>query len=234
MRTGWRVLCPDLLAYGRSSAAKEPEGYAAGSVASDMVALLDALGIQSVHLAAHDYGALVGWMLAAVAPDRLRSFAAFSVGHPVALLDFTFEAMQRQWYLLLGIQNDAPELYRAAGGKLFRELIRSHPDREQITENLLAPGRLEAIQGWDRANFSLELAIATLKGEIPLPPPIEVPTLGVWATEDDYLWESQMEGSGSYIAAEWRYRRLEGAGHWFLLERPDETNALLLDWLGSR
>ena len=34
-----------------------------------------------------------------------------------------------------------------------------------------------------------------------------------------------------FVEAPWRYERIEGAGHWLQLERPEEVNALLLDFL---
>ena len=40
-----------------------------------------------------------------------------------------------------------------------------------------------------------------------------------------------MSESAPYIAGEWRYERIEGAGHWMQLEQPERVNALLLDFL---
>ena len=45
------------------------------------------------------------------------------------------------------------------------------------------------------------------------------------------LTDAQMTGSASFVSAPWRYERIEGAGHWMQLERPDEINALLVDFL---
>ena len=47
------------------------------------------------------------------------------------------------------------------------------------------------------------------------------------------LTEEQMTGSARYVGGPWRYERIDGAGHWMQLERPDELNALLLDFLGG-
>jgi pimeloyl-ACP methyl ester carboxylesterase len=40
-----------------------------------------------------------------------------------------------------------------------------------------------------------------------------------------------MTGSAEFIAAPWRYERLDGPGHWLQWEAPDEVNGLLLDFL---
>ncbi len=64
-------------------------------------------------------------------------------------------------------------------------------------------------------------------------PAVEVPTLGMWSSDAAFLWEEQVADSGAHVNAEWRYERVEGAGHWFMLERPEETNRHLLDWLAA-
>jgi pimeloyl-ACP methyl ester carboxylesterase len=40
-----------------------------------------------------------------------------------------------------------------------------------------------------------------------------------------------MKGSGDHVTGEWRYERVDDAGHWVALDRPDEVNRLLLDFL---
>lgn len=69
------------------------------------------------------------------------------------------------------------------------------------------------------------------RGPSPEPPPVRVPTLGVWSTNDHYLARERMEKSGAYVTAPWRYEVIEGASHWIPLDTPDRLNALLLDWL---
>ena len=40
-----------------------------------------------------------------------------------------------------------------------------------------------------------------------------------------------MTGSGAFVDGDWRYERIEGAGHWMQLDAPERVNALLLDFL---
>jgi pimeloyl-ACP methyl ester carboxylesterase len=40
-----------------------------------------------------------------------------------------------------------------------------------------------------------------------------------------------MQNSGKYISAEWQYEKIADTGHWFMLEQPEQTNKLLLNWL---
>jgi pimeloyl-ACP methyl ester carboxylesterase len=57
--------------------------------------------------------------------------------------------------------------------------------------------------------------------------------MGVWSDGDAALTERQMEGSGDYVEAPWRYERIDGAGHWLQLEATEQVNRLLLDFLAD-
>jgi pimeloyl-ACP methyl ester carboxylesterase len=65
----FRCIVPDLRGLGRTEAPRD--GYAKQQLADDVLALLDALGLDRVRLAGHDWGAFVAQLLAAGAPQRV-------------------------------------------------------------------------------------------------------------------------------------------------------------------
>ncbi|MEA5568673.1 alpha/beta hydrolase [Anabaena sp. UHCC 0399] len=87
------------------------------------------------------------------------------------------------------------------------------------------------MQRLEKANPVPNYLLAVLGGELPEPVQIQVPTFGIWSSQDEVLWESQMQNSGRYISAEWQYEKIADTGHWFMLEQPEQTNKLLLNWL---
>jgi len=64
-----RVIVPDLPCAGRS--ALDP-AVSLASLARDLLALLDALGVESAHVAGHSMGSIVCQHLVALAPARVR------------------------------------------------------------------------------------------------------------------------------------------------------------------
>ena len=76
----FRVLCPDLRGLGWTSA--PASGYDKEELATDLLALLDALGLQRVALVGHDWGGWVGFLAALRAPERFSGFLAASIAHP--------------------------------------------------------------------------------------------------------------------------------------------------------
>jgi pimeloyl-ACP methyl ester carboxylesterase len=77
---GLRIISPDLPGFGWSGPA--PHKWAKEDVASDVLALLDALGLDRVLLVGHDWGAYVGYLMVLRAPERFDGYLALDMGYP--------------------------------------------------------------------------------------------------------------------------------------------------------
>ena len=80
----FRVVWVDHRGMGDSDQPRDVEAYAMPTLVGDVVAVLDALGVERAHFAAYSWGARLGFGVAEHAPERLR---ALVVGgqHPYAL-----------------------------------------------------------------------------------------------------------------------------------------------------
>jgi pimeloyl-ACP methyl ester carboxylesterase len=77
---GLRIIAPDLPGYGWSGPA--PHKWAKDDVASDVLALLDVLGLDHVLLVAHDWGAYAGYRMVLRAPERFDGYLSMNMAHP--------------------------------------------------------------------------------------------------------------------------------------------------------
>jgi pimeloyl-ACP methyl ester carboxylesterase len=70
---------------------------------ADVVALLDTLGLDAVHLLTHDYGALVGYQLCLRHPERVRQHLSLSIPPPYFGFDprMVLAIVRRAWFNLL-------------------------------------------------------------------------------------------------------------------------------------
>lgn len=225
---GFRVVAPDLRGFGETDMAAKVTDYEISRGAMpDVRAILDHLALAEVDLVGHDFGSFVAWRLAAEHPERFRSLAALSVGHPRAYLDAGLEQKLRGLYILY---HQLPGLceatYRFNDWALVRRNLPQSPDTDAAIALLARPGRLTAGLNWYRANLNLATLFAG--GAITAATRITLPTLGVWSSEEPYLVEGQMTGSSAYVDGEWRYARIEDAGHWITYDAPDELSALLI------
>ena len=225
---GMRAIAPDMRGFGESDRPASVEDYAFAHGVADMLAVLDALGIERAHIVGHDFGAVLAWVLAANFPDRVDRVVVMSVGHPATGRLRTMADRESAWYqLLFQFPDTAETLLQRDDWKLFREWLRDDGDVEHYLTDLARPGALTAGLNWYRANLAPSLE---LQPRPPLPA-IAAPTLGVWSSGDHYLLEHRMIRSGEYVAGPWRYERIEDASHWLQLDAPERINALLLEWL---
>lgn len=81
--TDVRLVAPDLRGRGRSNALAGPFGL--HSHVDDMIAVLDAQGIERVSVIAHSMGAFVAVLLAATHPERVSRLILVDGGVPLAL-----------------------------------------------------------------------------------------------------------------------------------------------------
>ncbi len=229
LEAGFRVIAPDLRGFGRSVAPEGVEAYGLPIVLNDVVALLDALGVERANVVGHDWGAAAAWGLAALRPDRVERLVALSVGHP-ATFPGTMEQRALSWYMLLFAWPEAEDILSRENWRFFREWIGAAEDLERYIEDLSRPGRLTAALNWYRASVSAESFAAGVGSSLPT---VQCPTLGVWSTDDLALGEQQMTDSAQSVNGPWRYERIEGVGHWIPLDASGRLNELLLDFLGS-
>lgn len=224
--TGYRVIVPDLRGLGRSERPADVAGYAVQNAVADLTGILDALGIDDAHVVGHDWGALVAWFAAMLAPDRLRKLVGISIPHP--LVPRSTRQSEMLWYtLFFQFAEVAEATIQYDDWAWLKQQFPDCPDLDQAVADLSRPGALSASLNWYRANGA-----PRMPGPPPVLPPVKAPTLGIWSTGERYVEGGRMEKSAAYIDAEWRYEQLPEAGHWIPLDAPERLNQLLLEWLG--
>ena len=222
---GFRAIAPDMRGFGRSSRPPEVADYALANAVGDVVGILDSFGIETAHVVGHDWGAGVAWLTATFFPERVSKLVVLSVGHPRA--PRTLRQDEMAWYqLFFQFEGVAEATLQYKDWAWLRRFSRGDGDQERVLEDLSRPGALTAGLNWYRANLA-----PRMPGTAPELPPVTVPTLGIWSTNDYYLDGERMEKSSDFVNAPWRYEEIEGASHWIPLDAPDRLNELLLDWL---
>ncbi|MFI5844388.1 alpha/beta fold hydrolase [Catenuloplanes sp. NPDC051500] len=218
----WDLVVPHLHAAGMRSYALDQRGYSPGArpsgaaaytmteLVADAVAVLDALGLDSAHVAGHDWGAAVAWALAGEHPGRVRSLTAVSVPHPRAFgwaLRNDRDQRRRSAYFLLFRTRFVAEAVLRAGG-LRRMLIRRRAGL--YVSRMREPGALTAALNWYRAPASLRTG------------DIQVPTTLVWSDADPALGRAGVERTSRYVTADYRFTELTGVDHWIPERAPGE------------
>nr|WP_314543836.1 alpha/beta hydrolase [uncultured Massilia sp.] len=223
---GYRVLAPDLRGYGRTDAPGGVFDYTLDKCRGDVLGLLDALNIDKVFVVGHDWGSLIGWQIATLAPQRVHRLVALSVGHPAAIARSGLLQHLRMTYVLgFMLPGIAEHTLRAGDWFMMRQFTDEPGQADHWKRELSAPGRLTAALNYYRANFTMTLPQSYAR--------IKAPVMGIWSDRDPAMGEKQMRDSAHYVEGEFRFERIRGADHWLQLTAHDKVNALLLEFLGE-
>ncbi len=147
----YRVIAPDLRGFGDSEG--PGTGYDKKTLARDMTALVDALGIDRYHVVGHDFGGQVAYRLAADNPDRVATLTAIETLLPG--IDVAPSGSDAgSWIFPFHMTADIPEMLTAGRERdyvaaLWRIFL--HPqneatseDREEVERAFAKPGALAA------------------------------------------------------------------------------------------
>jgi pimeloyl-ACP methyl ester carboxylesterase len=230
----FNLLAPDLRGFNRTDKPAEVRDYRAGMVASDVVALMDALGIPSAYVAGHDWGGAIAWTLALSHPRRVRALGICNAPHPYLFARaLSGDAGQQKasaymlWLRKPGsesalLADDCALLERfflGASGPLEKVPAWWTPDRRALyREAWMQPGAMLAGTHYYRA-------APWVPGQVfaPLDPAafrLSTPTLVVWGEKDEALLPVLLEGLEQFVD-ELAIERLPTASHWLLHEEPE-------------
>jgi pimeloyl-ACP methyl ester carboxylesterase len=241
---GFRAAAVDLRGYGASD--KPPRGYDLVTLAGDAAGLVRALGEANAIVVGHDWGGLLAWTMSVYHPKVVQRLVPVAAPHPLRLRQAVRSSPRRQAWAtrhIFGFQVPmVPErrLLRddaALVGRMLHEWSGPGWPDEQ-TEQLVR----QAFQIPGVAHSALEYH-RWLVRSLPRPDgiryaqrmrsPINVPTLQLHGSLDRCTLPASGQGSGRYVAAPYRWKLIEGAGHFPHQERPRSFDAELLGWLAD-
>ncbi|WP_165980690.1 alpha/beta fold hydrolase [Macrococcus carouselicus] len=218
---GYRVIAPDLRGYGNTDMTVS---YKIEDSARDMFDLLAYLDITNAHVIGHDWGAFLGWYLAAQYPTLVDSYVALSVGHPNGYLrGGGARQMMKGSYIGLFVTPGISEKLISAGDfRILGEMAENERLRQNWYMDLARPGRLTSGLNWYRHNIS-----AILGSKLDS---VMVPVMGIIGKQDPALTTAQMKASERYVYSSFDYHEID-AGHWMPETHPEVITKLILDFL---
>jgi pimeloyl-ACP methyl ester carboxylesterase len=229
-QVGLRTIALDQRGYSPGARPEDTAAYRIAECVADPLAILDALRVDAAHVLGHDWGALVGWHLASRHPDRVRTFTAVSVPHPLALaaaVGADPDQRERSSYIrLFRAPGRAEQVLLADGGCRLRRMLEGvPPDRiESYLRPLREPGALTAALQWYRAMSPADLAGLG---------PVAVPTTLVWSDHDEAIGRTAAEGCAAYVTGEFAFLEVAGVTHWVPEEAPEAVSEAALDRIGE-
>lgn len=215
---GFRTYAPDQRGYSAGARPSDVDGYPMVDCVADAVALLDALGVARADVVGHDWGSVVGWHLAADHAERVRTFTAVSVPHPVAVglarhTDGGDQKQRSEYMTFFALAGKAEQVLLADDAQRLWRLFDPLPTEvaRRYVEPLLEPGALTGALNWYRRLERAELG------------PAQVPVTFVWGNQDRAIGRTAALACADFVAPgqDYRFVELAGLSHWVPDQVPD-------------
>ena len=238
---GFRAVAADLRGYGGSD--KPPRGYDLVTAASDVAGLVRALGEANAIVVGHDWGGLVAWTVGAYFPKVVRRLGVVSVAHPLRMRGAMFtEAVSRH-----------------RNGHMLAFQLPIMPERQLVRDNAELVGRM--LTDWSAPGWPDDRTAQVYRQAIQIPSvahsaleyyrwffrstlrpdgmrythrmrvPIQAPTLQVHGALDTCVLPGVARGAGRHVEGPYRWRMIDGAGHFPHEEQASRFDAELRGWL---
>lgn len=224
---GHRVICPDLVGFGRSDKPTEREWYTYDRHCAMAATLLEDLDLRDATFVVHDWGGPIGLRLAVEDPERVARIVIMDSGV------FTGDRPM----------NDEWQRFRAFVDRI--EDLPMSPMLQGGTETELSP---EVLAGYEKPfpNAASKAGARAFPGLIPQTPDAPGadagrrvlaalredgrPKLLLWGQGDFVLPPAVGDELAAALGAE-RPTPIHGAGHFLQEDKGPEIGSLIADWL---
>jgi len=254
---GFHVIVPNQRGYGGSSRPSDVASYDIEHLTGDLVALLDHFGYQDATFIGHDWGAMVVWGLALLHPSRVAAVINLSLPYmersELPPVDFMEAILGSDYYFVHFNRQPgvADAVLDANASQFLRNLYRRNepPVEPQPGMVMIELARAQAPLG-DPLMSDAELSVfvsafeaSGFTGSInwyrnvdrnwellgKVDPIVQQPALMIYGDRDTIpkaLDLARFVPNVEEVSLD--------CGHWIQEEKPDETSALILDWLSKQ
>lgn len=241
----YRVIAPDLRGAGWTDAPRHR--YTEEQLVADVVGVLDALGLDRVHLAGLDIGGILGFRLCLAHPERVRRFVCLAAPHPYPAP--SLRVLLETWRLwpsfAIALPLLGPQLVSRGRQRFPRRMmvgdtadpeVWSAEDLELFLSRLREPSRARAATKLYRAlaiSSNRRAAVGAYRGTR-----LVTPTLSLYGT---VLYDGDRDAAGhpgllhgyEAYADSFTLAHVPGSGYYLAEEQPDAVIRHILDFLAA-
>ena len=248
---GARVIVPWLRGYGptRFLSAATPRSGEQAALGADLLALLDALGIEAAVLAGYDWGGRAACIVAALRPERVHGLVSQN-GYNVQDISRSGEPLLpedelRRWYMYyfhsergrLGLERNRRDLCRLLWRLWSPEWRFDDATFDRTAASFDNPDFVEVVIHSYRHRFGLapgDPGLADIERRLAAQPAIMTPANTLDGDADGVIRSSGTAGHARHFTGPHEHRVVPGGGHNLPQERPETFAAAVLDVRAGR
>lgn len=239
LKPGLRIIAPDLRGLGDSNREPERDAYRKQALAQDMVAVLDALGIDRFQLVGHDWGGVVAQEVALAIPERVLRLALMNIlvinnarGNREAVDALNARGRRHHWYQYFQQQHGLAEAMIPGNEEIWlRQFLRcwnGQPFPEDAVQEYVRCYRIPGTPGTG-ANYYRTMRDDAARWAGLTDHVWSMPALYVYGDKDAVIVPEYLNHLEQCFA-DIRIERIE-AGHFLQEEQPARVAAILNTFL---
>lgn len=238
-QAGFHAIAPDLRGYGETEKPPKIEDYAIKKIVGDIVGLLDALKIKKTIIVGHDWGGIIVWQVALMAPERIERVISLNTPYrgraqarPIG--DFKELPGSRVNYVLhyqepgLAESEIMPDVRKWLDSTIRRLAKRSEflTDKEldYYASAFQKGGITGPINYYRNINRNWETTPELANKQV------TQKSLIIMAENDPILIPQSAEGMEKYVPNLTK-KLIKDCGHWTQQEQPEQVNSMIIEWL---
>ena len=242
---GYRAVSVALRGYEPRSIPGDGD-YFISSVADDVLAFIDELGGAPVHLVGHDWGAIIAYVAASKAPQKLHSLTTLAIPELHRFTAFgtrSLKQMRNSWYIAFFQTGRIADYVLERNDYAFVDYLWrtwspgwDYPkdEVERVKQAFAQPGVKLGALGYYRCLLKAADP-RNIEAQKLMAEPYQVPTLALLGETDgcmniDVATQCMVPTD---FPAGLTVQRIKDAGHFMHQEKPDQINALMLDWFAK-
>jgi pimeloyl-ACP methyl ester carboxylesterase len=215
-----RVIVPDLRGFGWTEA--PAAGYEKEQLATDLLAILDALNVDRVTWIGHDWGGWTGLLAALKAPHRISNALILSVPH-------LWQAPHARQLALLGYQGpiSLPLIGARAAERMVPKILQAGRRDDPLAArdvNLFADHVPPRVTVAMYRTFLTREVLPIVRGRYARAK-LQLPTTLMYGERD--LVTRGLEPGPVFDQPDLQVEKVDGVGHWIPEQRPQAV----IDWL---
>ena len=240
---GYRVVAPYLPGYHPED--KELDTYQSLRISQEIIKFAKSVTDQRFSLFGHDWGASIAYGMAGLEPDLIKKMITVSVPHGISVgASFLSDGNQQRksWYMFffqlpiadLAVPNNNFEFINRLWTDWSPNWSEYKPYADNSIKVLSKDNVLSKALAYYRCTFQESLQterINSLTSELSTQK-IKVPSLYLHGENDGCIGHDLSEGMGNFFE-DLEIKILPNCGHFLHLEKPDEVNQVILNFLSS-
>lgn len=235
---GYRAVALDLRGYNRSGKPKGTANYAPEIIVDDVRHVIRTLSPdRRAILVGHDWGGIVGWILAHENPELLHRLVIINAPHPAIFLrelkQNNSQRLASSYAALFQVPGLAEYALKAFDCAALKKMVFGTSAKPETFDPALRQAYEEA---WSRrgalkAELNYYRNFPDFRRMVESQPDwlIDVPTLVLWGEKDIALRSSNLMGLEEYVP-NLTVKRHPTATHWIVHEEPEWVNGAIREF----